>query len=54
MQRLECRKVQGRTKIHYYCILSSIYFLIYKDAEILTAHYTWKVAFANLINTQSI
>jgi hypothetical protein len=29
-------------------------FFIEKDAEILSAHYTWKVAFTNLIHKQSI
>jgi len=39
-----------------YHILSSIVctFFIENDAEILPAHYTWKVAFANLIHKQSI
>ncbi len=39
-----------------YCILSSIVrtFSIENDAEILPAHYTWKVAFTNLICKQSI
>jgi hypothetical protein len=29
-------------------------FFIENDAEILPAHYTWKVVFANLINERSI
>jgi hypothetical protein len=29
-------------------------FYIENDAEILPAHYTWKVAFTNLIHKQSI
>ncbi len=39
-----------------YCILSSIVrtFFTENDAEILTAHYTWKVAYTNLIRKQSI
>ncbi len=39
-----------------YCILLSTVhtFLIENDAEILHAHYTWKVAFTNLIHKQSI
>ncbi len=39
-----------------YSILSSIVrtFLFENDAEILHAHYTWKVAFTNLIHKQSI
>ena len=39
-----------------YRILSSKVrtFFIVNDAEILSAHYTWKVAFTNLIHIQSI
>ncbi len=38
------------------CILSSKVrtFFIENDAEILPVHYTWKVAFANLIHKQII
>jgi hypothetical protein len=37
-----------------YCILSSIVciFFIENDAEILCAHYTWKVELTNLIHKQ--
>jgi len=39
-----------------YCILTSIEctFFIENDAEILGVHYTWKVAFTNLVHKQSI
>jgi hypothetical protein len=39
-----------------YCILLSIVrtFFLESDAEMLTVHYTWKVAFTNLIHKQSI
>ncbi len=39
-----------------YCILLSIVhaFFIENDTEILPAHYTWKVAFANLIHKESV
>ncbi len=39
-----------------YHIISSIVrtFFIENDAEILHVHYTWKVAFTNLIHKQSI
>jgi hypothetical protein len=39
----------------YHILLSIVFtFLIENDAEILPAHYTWKVAFTNLIHKQSI
>jgi hypothetical protein len=45
-------------KMSYFCcrILSSVVriFFIENDAEILLAHYTWKVTFTNLIHKQSI
>jgi len=34
--------------------MSTVHFFIEKDAEILPAHYTCKVAFTNLIHKQSI
>ncbi len=47
---------QTFVSLAYYYILSSIVctFFIENDAEILPAHYAWKVLFTNLIHKQSI
>ncbi len=43
------------TNTNYCMLLSKVHtFFIENDAEMLLAHYTWKVAFTNLIHKQSI